>query len=147
MWLMILQTLNIVISRRVISLLHSFFMGYTYIYMEREWPSVPFSASRFFQPRAVRASYRGLNNYLSWINYGANGPGHGFKTWTSQLASQRKQFIHICSLPITHTSRLCLMPAVSAIRIKLSVVLYQDWGFLVSSGVSLDIIKISDPYF
>lgn len=63
---MILQTLNIVISRQVISLLHSFFMEKKniYIYMERVALSSHLTIP-LFQPRSVQASYRSLNNYLS----------------------------------------------------------------------------------
>lgn len=146
---MILQTLNTVISRQVISLLHSFFMEkkkYIYIYMERVTLSSHLTIP-LFQPRSVRASYRSLNNYLSWTNHGANGPGHGFKTWTSQLDHRENSSSLFAPCLLLLLVDFCLMPAVRAIRIKVSVVLHQDWECLVSCWVSLDTFTFSDPYF
>lgn len=144
---MILQTLNTVISRQVISLLHSFFMKiYIYIYGESD-PQFPSHHPSLFQPRSVRASYRSLNNYLSWTNHGANGPGHGFKTWTSQLDHRENSSSIFAPCLLLLLVDFCLMPAVRAIRIKVSVVLHQDWECLVSCWVSLDTFTFSDPYF
>lgn len=67
--------------------------------------------------------YRGLNNYLSCINHGAKGPGSWFQNLNKpfSITDKNSSIFALCLLFLL--TDFCLTPAVSAIRIKVSVVL------------------------